>query len=141
MGVKYEFESDYLDHRNWVADFGNFKLVKAVLQDFFDHKTIVAEDDPHLDWFKEAHERGIMEMVIVPHVGCERFAELAYAIAYQCLEIGTQDRIRLVSAEVTEHESNSAIFAPSSRHEIGSLPWITGPYGTHLDDVIDRART
>jgi 6-pyruvoyltetrahydropterin/6-carboxytetrahydropterin synthase len=110
IGVKFTFEADELDYRNWVVDFGDLKELKAKVQDLFDHKTVLAEDDPDLEWFKEAQEKGVLELTVLPVVGCEAFAELIFHMATDYLnEKGYAPRARLVSVEVSEHEGNSAL--------------------------------
>lgn len=37
-----------------VVDFGGLKELRAILEGTFDHKTVVAADDPELAWFREA---------------------------------------------------------------------------------------
>ena len=110
IGVKFTFEADELDYRNWVVDFGDLKELKAKVQDLFDHKTVVAEDDPQLEWFQQAEEKGVLELTILPTVGCEAFAEHIFHMAIDYLnEKGYSPRARLVSVEVSEHEGNSAL--------------------------------
>jgi len=111
LGFKFIFEADELDQSNWVVDFGGLKPLKAMLEDTFDHKVVVAEDDPHLDYFKQGEALGVLELVVVPSGGCEKFAELVYECTEQWLtDAGFAPRCRLVSVEVFEHGANSAIF-------------------------------
>lgn len=111
LAFKFTFETNDLDVRNWVVDFGGLKDLKGILQDNFDHKVLVAEDDPHLDWFKEGEKRGILELVVLPNAGCEKFAEYVYQEAEQWLfDAGFSPRCKLVSVEVSEHGANSAIY-------------------------------
>jgi 6-pyruvoyltetrahydropterin/6-carboxytetrahydropterin synthase len=111
LGFKFTFEADELDQSNWVVDFGGLKPLKAMLEDTFDHKVVVAEDDPHLDYFKQGEALGVLELVVVPSGGCEKFAELVYECTEQWLkDAGFAPRCRLVSVEVFEHGANSAIF-------------------------------
>ena len=110
IGVKFVFESNELDYRNWVVDFGDLKDLKKKVQDLFDHKTVVAEDDPQLEWFQQAENRGVLELTVLPNVGCEAFAEFIFHMANDyLLEKGYSPRARLVSVEVSEHEGNSAL--------------------------------
>ena len=46
LSFHFEFECDTLDARNWCMDFGGLKPLKALLEDWFDHTLLVAEDDP-----------------------------------------------------------------------------------------------
>lgn len=111
LSFKFIFESNELDVRNWVVDFGGLKSLKGMLEDTFDHKTVVAEDDPKLDWFKKGAELGVLDLVIVPAAGCEKFAEMVYEVTEQWLkDAGYGGRVRLRSVEVCEHGANSAIF-------------------------------
>lgn len=111
LAFHFVFEAEELDVRNWVVDFGGLKPLKTILEDTFDHKLIVAEDDPELAWFMEAQKRGIAEVVVLPAGGCEKFAEYVYEVAEQWLkDAGFAPRCRLVSVEVKEHGANSAVF-------------------------------
>lgn len=107
----FEAEDDMLDVRNWVVDFGSLKSLKGLLEDTFDHKMVVAEDDPHIEWFREGHRRGVLDLVEVPAAGCEKFAEMVYEATEVWLkDNGYAPRCRIVSAEVREHGANSAIY-------------------------------
>lgn len=111
LSFKFEFEAEELDIRNWVVDFGGLKGLKGMLENTFDHKLLVAEDDPELEWFKEAERRGIAEVVVVQAGGCEKFAELVYNVTEQwMIDNGFSPRCKLVSVEVREHGANSAIY-------------------------------
>lgn len=111
LAFKFEFETDELDVRNWCVDFGSLKSLKTLLENTFDHKTVIAEDDPELDWFKEAANRGILELIILPACGCEKFAELVFgATEVWLVDNGYFPRVRLNSVEVREHDANSAIY-------------------------------
>jgi 6-pyruvoyltetrahydropterin/6-carboxytetrahydropterin synthase len=139
IGIRLIFESETLDDRNWVWDFGGLKAFKEWSEYTFDHKTIIAADDPHLDKFKALADMGlndvggVCDLRIVPDVGCEKFAELVYntmvSILVSFQKTGrwefTDARgivhryesrypigsgVRLKSAEVFEHAGNSAIY-------------------------------
>lgn len=111
LGVKLTFEAETLDERNWVFGFGDLKPVKKWLEDTFDHKTLVAKDDPQLEEFREMHNRGLISIVEVERVGCESFAEMIYNKVNQMLLAKPRPNgVRLVSVEVIEHGANSAIY-------------------------------
>jgi 6-pyruvoyltetrahydropterin/6-carboxytetrahydropterin synthase len=112
------FEGE-LDERNWVWDFGgmkrakntiNGKSPKAFFEYLLDHTTIVADDDPYLPHFEKMHEVGIIQLRILPAVGCERFAEFLYTTINDFLKIETGGRVRATRVEVYEHERNSASY-------------------------------
>lgn len=125
IGVRIVFECDSLDDRNWVMDFGGLGKFKRWLEYMFDHTLLIAEDDPHLDTFKQLAEIGSLNMSeysavcdlrIVPAVGCERFSEMAYNKLTEMLDEARNDgtllnkTVRVKSVEVFEHGANSAIY-------------------------------
>lgn len=113
LAFRFVFESTELDYRNWVVDFGGLKGLKLSLQHVFDHKTVVAEDDPKLTELLMLGEHGIADVVVVKAVGCEKFAELAANLAEQELKaLGIAERVRVVEVECSEHGANSAIYRP-----------------------------
>lgn len=109
LSVRLNFKG-MLNDRNWVYDFGDLKFVKEFLQETFDHKTVVAEDDPELETFKELEEKGLIQLRIIPHVGCEKFAEYICKQIATTIEVNSNERVKLMSVEVREHSGNSAIY-------------------------------
>lgn len=113
ISFRFEFEAETLDDRNWVVDFGGLKSLKAELEKFFDHATVVAEDDPQREWFEEGARRGLLRLVVVRATGCEAFAEFALGVAQRWLEqAGHLDRVRIREVEVREHGANGASIRP-----------------------------
>ena len=111
LSVHLEFEADELDERNWVVDFGSLKSFKQILEDTFDHKLLVAEDDPQKDELCALAGMGLADAVVVPATGCEAFAQLIYEGAEQWLkDAGYAPRVRMHSVTVREHGANSATF-------------------------------
>ena len=104
IGIKLIFESETLDDRNWVMDFGGLKAFKEWSEWQFDHTLVVAHDDPHLPFFKQMNDlvtinkdndpasaipnqRGaVCDLRIVDGVGCEMFAQLAYTVMNDILQ-------------------------------------------------------
>jgi 6-pyruvoyltetrahydropterin/6-carboxytetrahydropterin synthase len=108
LQVEVEFTGE-LDEKNWVVDFGGLKDFKAWLDEMFDHKTVVAEDDPCMDLFTEMKDVGMIDLVVVPNVGCEAFALMCFNWLEQWLKHTLQyPRVKLERVEVREHASNSA---------------------------------
>lgn len=108
--VRIVFEGP-LDKRNWVMDYGGLSLLKDYLRDHFDHKTLVAKDDPQLREFRNWHNFGIIDIVEVDAVGCEKFAEMIFRFLdedYSKLPSWAKGVI-VRSVEVKEHAGNSAI--------------------------------
>ena len=118
ISFKIVFEGD-LDERNWVWDFGGMKRAKgniegmspkAYFDHLLDHTTIVAVDDPYMDQFLQMHIDGVIQLRILPSVGCERFAEYLYDKINTFLSEETDGRVRATKVEVYEHERNSASY-------------------------------
>lgn len=74
----FEFESDKLDIRNWVADFGGLRPLKEQLEEWFDHKYLLASDDPFYEDIKRLGDLGLMEITEVEATGCEALADFVY---------------------------------------------------------------
>ena len=111
LAIRVEFEASELDERNWVVDFGSLKSFKGWLETTFDHKLLVAEDDPHAKELVHLSNLGLAQIIMVPATGCEAFAEMIY----KCAQIWLDDngyfpRVRVRSVEVREHGANSAIY-------------------------------
>ena len=140
IGIKLQFESETLDDRNWVMDFGGLKAFKDWAEYMFDHTLVIAADDPHREMFENMSklglqdQGGVCDLRIVEAVGCEKFAELAFRTMKDILTsfqtgqswpLVRQDGlvlkyfeprypvgqgVRLRSVEVFEHAGNSAIY-------------------------------
>lgn len=108
--VHLEFESDGLDVRNWVVDFGSLKSLKGWLEDQYDHKTLVATDDPELETFQELQSKGLIQLRLVHATGCEAMARHIYEVAEQWLYDAGYTGVRLKRVTVSEHEGNSAYY-------------------------------
>ena len=107
IAVSLTFGCKELDHRNWVQDFGGLKEIKAWLKQNFDHTLCIAEDDPELETFKGLEDLDLVDLNIMPAVGCEKFAEYIYNHVSKIVD---DDRKWLESVEVREHGANSAIY-------------------------------
>jgi 6-pyruvoyltetrahydropterin/6-carboxytetrahydropterin synthase len=96
LSFHFEFESDTLDSRNWVVDFGSLRPLKDFLEDQFDHKLLVALDDP----------------LIEERVGCEGLACAIYEYVNEILlpSFGKDisDRVWCTTVEVRETKANMA---------------------------------
>lgn len=109
ISVKLMFRSSHLDYQNFVMDFGGLKPIKQWLENTFDHKTLIAMDDPEFAKFLELDKIGLIQMCPVQDTGCESFAKMIYE--YVNLWLATEHaHCRLYSVEVREHEGNSAIY-------------------------------
>jgi len=121
VSLKVWFEGQ-LDERNWVWDFGHAKRSlykidgmspKAWMDYMFDHTTIIAKDDPYLFTFQELHDCGVIQLRIIPDVGCEKFAEYIYYKLNPWVLSDSNGRVRITQVEVREHEKNTALYIPT----------------------------
>jgi 6-pyruvoyltetrahydropterin/6-carboxytetrahydropterin synthase len=119
-GVSFRvwFEGE-LDERNWVWDFGGMKRAKGTIDGMnpkawmdymFDHTTIVADDDPYLEQFKEMWKDGIIQLRIIPATGAEQFAKYIYEKLNTFIKKETDGRVKIVQVEFREHEKNTAFY-------------------------------
>lgn len=111
--IKVYFGADDLDARNWCADYGGLRDLKKILEDQFDHKTLVAEDDPHIEWYKEGERLGICKLTIIPATGCEALADMIYRFINGVYipdywGKGESERLWCWRVEVRETQSNMA---------------------------------
>lgn len=113
LAFHFVFEAGELDHRNWVVDFGGLKPLKLMLEQYFDHKLLVAADDPKVETLEQLHKLGLAEVRVVQKVGCEAFAQLGWHLANNVVRSQNwHPRVSVVSCEVKEHGANSAIYIP-----------------------------
>lgn len=113
FSIRLFFGADALDKRGWVVDYGGLKELKETLKEQFDHKTIIAEDDPDLEVYKDLESRGILKLTILPAMGCELIADMIYKYVNgvfipECWGPGEAERIWCYRVEVRETQSNMA---------------------------------
>ena len=110
LGFKFTFACKTLDDKNWAVDFGGLKPLKKWLEDNFDHKVVLDENDPKLHHFHVLEDAELCKLVIMDGVGAEMFAYHAWKFADELIRRATADRCWCVSAECSEHGANSAIY-------------------------------
>lgn len=105
-----EFESETVDVRNWVVDFGSLKSFKDFLDDTFDHTMLVALDDPEIETFKMLHEKKLCKMVAVERTGCEGLSKFLHEYVNEIWlpDNGYGDHIHCRVVKVSETPANSA---------------------------------
>ena len=119
-GVSFRvwFEGD-LDERNWVWDFGGMKRAKGTIDGMnpkewmdymFDHTTIIAENDPFINAFKQMEVAGVAQIRILPAVGAEQFAKYIFEKLNTFVQEETNNRVKVVRVEFMEHNKNTVIY-------------------------------
>lgn len=110
LAFEFEFESETLDVRNWVCDFGGFRTLKDFLDEHFDHTLLVGQKDPELDFFREIDRRGLAQVREIEKTGCEGLSEFLfwYVNEVWIAQNGYGDRVFCRKVRVHETPSNSA---------------------------------
>jgi 6-pyruvoyltetrahydropterin/6-carboxytetrahydropterin synthase len=113
FSIKLYFGTDELDARNWAADYGSLRPLKDFLEDLFDHTTLVASDDPELEFYKEMERRKLAKLTILPRLGCESLADMLYCYINAVFipeQWGSGEAARLwcYRVEVRETQANMA---------------------------------
>ena len=111
LSFHFEFESDTLDARNWVMDFGGLRPLKHLLEEWFDHTTLLALDDPNYNDIKKLGELGLAKITEVERTGCEGIADFLYEYINTVFlkDYGEADRIWCCKVEVRETQNNMAM--------------------------------
>ncbi len=111
LAFKFVFMATMLDERNWCFDFGGLKPVRNWLHHMFDHTMVVAADDPELARFEALARDGIIDLRIMPAVGCEATAKFVYDTVDEIVDRESGGRVHVESVEVREHGGNSALYS------------------------------
>ena len=113
LSFHFEFEADTLDARNWVVDFGSLKPLQALLEDWFDHTLLVAEDDPMKEHLLKLGELKLAKITMVEKTGCEGLADFLYnyinTVFLPSFGTGEAERVWCCRVEVRETDSNMAM--------------------------------
>lgn len=111
LSFHFEFTADTLDARNWVIDFGGLRPLKGLLEDWFDHTLLVAQDDPQRAELLRLGELGLAKITEVEKTGCEGIASWLYEYINTIFlpEYGEGQRVWCTRVEVRETEKNMAM--------------------------------
>tara|TARA_Y100000114_G_C11759522_1_gene328776 strand:+ start:1933 stop:2397 length:465 start_codon:yes stop_codon:yes gene_type:complete len=111
LSFYFEFESETLDARNWVMDFGGLRPLKEKLEEWFDHTFLLAQDDPDYNFLKQLGEKKLAKITEVEKTGCEGIAEFLYEYINTIFlkDYGEQDRIWCTKVQVRETDNNMAM--------------------------------
>lgn len=112
LTIKFYFETDDLDARNWAMDYGGLRPLKDMLEDWFDHTLLVAQDDPQREFLLELGRQKMAKITEVERTGCEGIADFLYEYVNTIFlpNYGQAEAARLwcCKVEVRETQSNMA---------------------------------
>lgn len=112
LTLKFYFETDDLDVRNWAFDYGGLRPLKDFLESILDHTMLVAVDDPEYDFLLELGKRKLAKITEVEKTGCEGLADWLYeyvnTIFLPSCGKSEADRIWCSKVEVRETQANMA---------------------------------
>jgi 6-pyruvoyltetrahydropterin/6-carboxytetrahydropterin synthase len=106
----FEFACNERTVEGWVVDFGGLKEVKQMLEHYFDHTFLAAQDDPELPVWQELDQKGVIQLRILPNPSMEGTAEWLYHQVDKMVKEKTKNRAWVTLVEVRENEKNSAIY-------------------------------
>lgn len=111
FSVTLECNKNDLDYAGQVFDFGAFKRIKMRLDEIFDHKLIVASDDPDRERIMDLKHAGIADVIELPTVGAEAFALWLCIEVFDLLCHTNRDKVvRIVETECRENGANSGFW-------------------------------
>jgi 6-pyruvoyltetrahydropterin/6-carboxytetrahydropterin synthase len=109
--VRLTFEATELDERGWVMDFGDLKDVKSWIESEWDHRTLIAADDPAIPELKTLEEVGGINLNILPEgylPGIEESCRYLYDKLNPVIQRKTNNRVEITRVEIWETEKNQA---------------------------------
>ena len=109
--VELKFACDERDEKGWVYDFGGLKWFKKWLEDQWDHRLLLAHDDPLIGLFEGLHKLGGVNLNILPEgygPGIEDSCKWVYDNVNPMITEKTNGRVWIEKVRVYEHENNWA---------------------------------
>lgn len=94
----------------FVIDFGDLKEVRTLLQDQFDHTTLVAADDPQRELFEGLSRAGVVDLRVMDHTGMEGAAEWVHEQVDRLVSERTSGRVRVRRVVARESRKNAVVF-------------------------------
>lgn len=102
------FEAKELDSCGFVVDFGKLAPIRMWLDTVFDHVTLVEQDDPSLELWKQLEKKGLMRLSVVPASSAEGLASLVFTEVDRMIRQMTEFRVKVIKVVCFEDEKNSA---------------------------------
>jgi len=109
--VEITFGARELDEKGWVVDFGSLREVKAWLEREWDHRLLVAHDDPYLAALQQMHSLGVVNLNVMSEEfgpGIEDSCRYILAVVDAMVREKTNGRCWVDKVQTWEHRNNSA---------------------------------
>lgn len=111
--VQLTFGCHELDDKTWAVDFGGLKPVKQFIEDAWDHRLLLASNDPYLEQIKALEEFNIVNVNVMDVTkghspGIEGSCKFLYDNIQPMIDEMTGGRCWLEKVEIWEHENNTA---------------------------------
>ena len=103
--LTWEGPRDYL---GWVVDFGALKPLRTALEKQFDHTTLIAPDDPHLEDMRFLADAGVIDLRVMDPT--MEGMTLWVRDLVQTMQPTIAEEARLVRVECWENDKNSAVW-------------------------------
>jgi 6-pyruvoyltetrahydropterin/6-carboxytetrahydropterin synthase len=104
---------DALDARGWVVDLGDLRAIRRFLEQAWDHRLLVADDDPLLPELRALEAKGGLHLNVMDSSKgwaptLEGSCRYVYDHAQAIVQQATQGRARVVKVEIWEKADNRA---------------------------------
>ena len=109
--VEFTFACNERDEKGWVMDFGNLKGIRKWLEREWDHRLLVAHDDPQIPLLEVLNDNGVAYIKIMPKdygPGIEDSCRYVYDRVNPMIAELTDGRVWIEKVRVYEHENNWA---------------------------------
>ena len=116
--VELTFNCAERDEKGWVMDFGDLKDIKKWLEEQWDHRLLLAHDDPLLGLFEGLHKLGGVNLNVMPEgygPGIEDSCKWVFDNVSPMIHEKTNGRAWLHCVRVYEHENNWAQYFDSQK--------------------------
>ncbi len=113
--MKVVFGAHSLDDKMWVVDFGGLKDFRSWLNSQWDHRCLIASDDPLLPQLKELEAAGGIDLNVMDvskghGPGIEGSCKFVFDYLNDMIVKQSNGRCWVQSIEIFEHENNSALY-------------------------------
>lgn len=113
--IQLVFGCTSLDDKMWVQDFGGLKELRQWIELQWDHRLLLASDDPQLEQFAELHNRDAMNINVMDVTrgwgpGIEGSCKFLYDHLQPYIHKQSEGRVWIEGVEVWEHDNNSAMY-------------------------------